>query len=243
MRRMLRQVSDDRGSAVLEFVVVMPLIVAIVLGWAVQVHVRQARQFVAANLVDEAVRSIELGDSPRQVQALLKALAQGAGLPETAQLRVEPASDRHAAVTIFIEDAVATARANTSAADSAFKVLTSDRGSMLPMFGILVGVLVATVMTLGNASAALIADSRAQSLASSLATELAPVNVNEFVDEVAKFAVDTSAQFDWNANRIDAKTTRVDVCIAYEAPMGLFAPAAHSACATRSARLIESASE
>jgi non-ribosomal peptide synthetase component F len=220
----------------------MPLIVSIVLGWAVQVHVRQARQFVAANLVDEAARAIELGDSPRQVQSLLQVLAQGAGLPDAARIRVEPTSEHHAKVTIFIEDAVATARANTSAADPAFTAPSSDRGSMLPMFGILVGVLVATVMTLGNASAALIADARAQSIASTLATELASANSSEFSERVGAFSSDTGARFDWTANRIDARTTRVDVCVDYEAPLNLFATSVQLACATRSARLIETAS-
>jgi hypothetical protein len=234
---------DESGSALLEFVVIMPLSVVLLVSWTTELHLIQVHKFALTSIAAELRRGVETGHSPRELTLRVSALANELGLRGNVRVEASNDDENSLVLQLSLADIEITERANLSNADPTWRRLTPDRGSMLPIFAAALGVMFAASFMVANASAALIADERAHAIASNLAIELANAPDSEFAPRVKTYIEQTNQQFEWSATRTDSRTVEVRVCSVYESPITMLgSTGAQKACESRQARLISTAS-
>lgn len=235
--------SDESGNSVLEFVLVMPLTLVLVLGSIVETGTTQKDKFASASIVQELARGIELGRTPREISARAKELELVVGGSEPPSLEFLPLNETSATLSLKIGDSIEFARVRLANANALWLEVRSDRGSMLPLFSVVVGLMLAIGFSSANVVSGMIADERAQKLASDLAIDLSTKQLSEFELVSSELMRSSQTQFEWDASRRDSKTTEVRVCVAFEPPLDIFLPSSLKsdkplACASRSARVI-----
>ncbi len=241
--RLLNTMSDERGNSVLEFVLVIPLVLVFLLGWITNVDIAQHDKFATVSIVQELARGIELGRTPREIVARARMLASEIGASEPPTLDLLPLDGATASLSVQIGKASEFVRIRLANAHPAWQQFRSDRGSMLPLFSVFVALMLSISLTSANIVSGMIADERAQALASSLAIDLSESQVSEFDQVASELMRSINSEFRWRAIRLEAKTTEVTLCVEFEPPLVNFfrlnLPTDRQlACASRSARAI-----
>mgnify|MGYP000213850741 CR=1 FL=1 len=243
MKSVRNFVTDEHGSALLEFVILMPVLLVLFLSWITDLQSVQLSQFTLTSLASEVKRGIELGQQPKDIEERVNALANAVGLAGDIQVDFAPNADNTLNVQVSMGRLSASETANLEHASSLWGGFKADRGSILPMFGLFLAIMLSISISLTNSSAAIIADERAQSLASALAIQLAGVSESDFDSRASLFRVDTGQDFDWIARRNEDSTVEVRVCLPYQPPLWIaFSGTPERACAIRSARMLPSVS-
>lgn len=241
------KMTDERGNSVLEFVLIMPLVLMLVISWITDAGIAQQDKFATVSIVQELARGIELGRTPREIRARVKVLAREVGASGPPTLELMPVDAATATLSVQIGKASEFARVKLANASPAWQLLRSDRGSMLPLFSVFVALMLAIGFTSANVVSGMIADERAQALASTLALDLAASQASEFDRVATELMRSSNSEFRWRASRQDAKTTEVTLCVDFEPPLANFFNSNSrtdkpQACASRSSRAVSSAS-
>jgi Flp pilus assembly protein TadG len=234
----MRSIRSEQGSSVLEFVILVPLFLVIMLGGFTQIHQTQMRQLAVTSLARELSRAIELGQSPRHLNDTLANLRIDLGLSESPTLKLEAMSVDTAWLRVHYKGQLFQTQLSLEGADPGWKrALRSDLGSMLPLslgFFALLALIFGLVANYGFAQ---VADFRANQLAAQWA--IAAARQPNPVDE---FALDLHPSLDdslrWKVSRTDAKTTEIVVCYGYRPIFDFWQKGEARACAKRAARLI-----
>jgi len=221
----------------------MPVLLVLFLSWITDLQSLQLSQFTLTSLASEVKRGIELGWTPKDIDERVKSLANAVGLGGDFRVDFAPNVDNTLNVQVSMGRLSVSETANLEHASSLWGGFKADRGSILPVFGPILAIMLSVSFTLTNTSAALIADERAQSLASALAIQLAGVSESDFDSRASLFRVDTGQDFDWIAKRNEDSTVEVRICLPYQPPLWTaFSGTTERACAIRSARLLTSVS-
>ncbi len=130
----MRSIRSEQGSSVLEFVILVPLFLVIMLGGFTQIHQTQMRQLAVTSLARELSRAIELGQSPRHLNETLANLRIDLGLSESPTLKLEAMSVDTAWLRVHYKGQLFQTQLSLEGADPGWKrALRSDLGSMLPL--------------------------------------------------------------------------------------------------------------
>lgn len=229
---------SEQGSSVLEFVILVPIFLAILLSGSTQIHQTQMRQLAVTSLARELSRAIELGQTPRQVNSTLAALRFDLGLSESPTVKLRAISLDTALLRVGYKGQHFQTQLSLERANPGWQQdLRSDLGSMLPLsLGLfaLLGLIFGMVANYGSAQ---VADFRANQLAAQWA--IAASRQPDLVDELA---VDLQPSLDetlnWKVSRTDTKTTEILVCYYFQPIFDFWQDGEARACAKRSARLI-----
>jgi len=232
----------DSGSAVIEFVLIFPVALALILITFSDAHSLQMRQLGVTLIARELGRGIEIGLSPREIGEALLVLRDDLGFMDDPGLVFEKTDEDHAILTVKYKGETYSTRLSTKHSSPLWRQLQWERGSGLPLFIALIALLLGVSALFMNMSAGRIADVRANDLASSLAISS--------VESAVEVGAETSGQspMDWSdeiRSRIsfrvespDNKTTEVRLCYEYRPIWLWLASDTQQACAERRVRLV-----
>jgi hypothetical protein len=88
----------EHGSAVIEYVLLMPLALAVISSSITEVHLTHRRQLAVIEITREASRQFELGRSQQQVEELIETMADDAKLRRVLQFELQPTEIENASV-------------------------------------------------------------------------------------------------------------------------------------------------
>ncbi|MFM5903527.1 MAG: TadE/TadG family type IV pilus assembly protein [Microbacteriaceae bacterium] len=234
----MRNLHDEQGSSILEFVVLVPVLLVLTLGGFTEIHHIQMRQLVVTSLARELSRAIELGQSPRQVVSTLETMRLNLGLSESPALKLTSISSDSVTLSVSYKGQRFQTQMSLENASPAWQnSIRSEIGSMLPFSLSLFAVLGLTFALVTNYGSALVADFRANQLATEWALAEAE-QTNGARESAVDLEPSISDTLDWSVSRVDGKTSEVVVCYRYEPIFAFWQAEKPKACARKAARVV-----
>ena len=236
------RLGTDGGSAVIEFVLVFPVALVLILMAFSDAHAFQVRQLGVTLIARELGRGIEIGLTPKEIGQALLLLRDDLGFLDEPSLEFEKTDEDRAILTVRYKGETYSARLSTKHSSPLWRQLQSQRGSGLPLFTVLIALLLGVSALSVNMSAARIADIRANDLASSLAissvetsaeagAEASGPTLRDWPDEIR-------SRISFQVESPDNKTTEVRLCYEYRPIWLWLAPNTQQACAERRVRVL-----
>ena len=235
---------DDTGSAAIEFVLVYPVALAVLLLAFTDAQSLQMRQLGVTLIARELSRGIEIGYSPREIAGALSVLSDDVGFDSEPSIHFEKTDPDNGLLAVSYKGQTYVSRLSIKESNPLWLQMRSDLGSSLPMFVGLVALIFAVAALCTDVSASRIADLRANDLASSMAIGLAGSDETALAERAASFAADwpteLRARLQFEVDSPDQRTTDVRLCYEFRPIWKLFTSKPRQACAERRARLLPS---
>jgi len=232
----------DSGSAVIEFVLVFPVALVMILLAFTDTHAIQMRQLGVTLIARELGRGIEIGRTPREIAQALSLLCDDLGFGDEPRLLLVKTSEDTAMLTVSYKGQSHASDITIKNSSPVWKQLQPEQGSSLPLFVALVGLLIGISCLSMNLSATRIAYVRANDLASSLAISAAGRSgglLTETAEATAHdWPIEIQSRVKFRVQSPDEKTTNVRLCYEYKSIWQWLAPSRQQACAERKSRLL-----
>lgn len=242
VRNPLALLRNDQGSAVIEFVLVYPVALVMILLAFSDANSVQMRQLSVTLIAREIGRGIEIGLTPREINNALSVLCDDLGLEGDPNLAFERTDANKAVLTVNYKGERFATLISTRNSDELWRQWQSDRGSTIPLFVGLVALLMGTCALTMNLSATNIAAIRANDLSSSLAIAVAGSVPSDLAEQATNFAQDWPSELrtrvEYEVGSTDTITATVRLCYRYELIWQWLSEGTQLACSERKARLI-----
>jgi hypothetical protein len=232
----------DSGSSVIEFVLVFPVVLVMILLAFSDTHAVQMRQLGVTLMARELGRGIEIGRTPTEIAQALSLLCDDLGFGDEPRLLLVKTDQDTAMLTVSYKGETHSSNLTLKNSNPLWKQLQPELGSSLPLLVALVGLVVGISCLSMNLSATRIAYVRANDLASSLAISVAGSGdavLTETAEVTARdWPIEIQSRVKFRVQSPDQKTSDVRLCYEYQEIWEWLAPSRQQACAERKARLL-----